>query len=274
MRLYISADIEGIVHVTSAIHTTPAGSEYEPARRWMTDSVLAVAEAAHGLGFAEVVVADSHGNGQNILPDALPPYVQLVRGWPRPLSMMQGIEVGSYEAAMLVGYHTGSMTPGGYFAHNFSGAMGLLRVNGEIWTETHVSAAIAGHFGVPVVLASGDDIYCREAAALLGEVETVAVKTATGRHSGLNLAPPAAYQRLREGAARALSRRQKFKPWRAEGPLSVEVAFRSHLQAEVLSLLSGIERTGAHDIALTVADILELTRFIEFLGHYDLARFR
>jgi D-amino peptidase len=274
MRLYISADIEGIVHVTSEAHILPAGFEYDSARRWMTETVLATVESAHEQGCTEIVVSDSHGNGHNILPDSMPDYVQLVRGWPRPLSMMQGIELGSYDGAMLIGYHTGGMSAAGNMAHNFSGQLQQVKVNGEIFTETSVSAAIAGEFNVPVMLVSGDNVYCEEARAILGEVEAVEVKAAPGRHCSLNPSTKVAHQRIRDGVARALNNRSRYSAFTASGPLEVELMFRKHLQVEVLSMLPNVERFSAHEVRLTVPNILDLTAFIEFLGNYDLAKFR
>lgn len=272
-RLYISADIEGIVHVTSAEHVLPGGFEYEAARQWMTDTVLAAVEAARENGIDEIIVSDSHGNAQNILPDAMPDYVQLVRGWPRPLSMMQGIEIGSFEGAMFIGYHTGSMSASGNFAHNFSGQLGKLCVNGKIFTETSVSAAIAAEFGVPVLLVSGDDAYCKEAHSILGDVEAVAVKHAPGRHSSLNPSTKVAHARIRAGVANALQNRGRYVPFAVEGPLTVDLTFRKHVQAELVALLPGTERIGAHDVRMKSDSILELAKFIEFLGHYDLTKF-
>ena len=94
MRFYVSADIEGIPGVVSREHLRPGGYEYEQARNWMTSAVVAAAEAARDSGATELVVSDSHGTGLNIHADQLPDYVRLVRSWPRPLGMMQGIEAG------------------------------------------------------------------------------------------------------------------------------------------------------------------------------------
>lgn len=273
MRLYISADIEGIVHVTSAAHTMPGGFEYDSARRWMTDTVLAAIETAHAHGFDEVVVSDSHGNAQNILPDLMPDYVRLVRGWPRPLSMMQGIDDGAYDAAMLIGYHAGAKCMGGNFAHNFSGYQRRILVNGQTCTETTISAAVAGHFGVPVLLVSGDDVYCEEARTILPGVEAVAVKSAPGRHCSYNPSTAVAHARIRDGVVRALENRANVAPFTIDGPLNVRLAFRAHLHAEILALLPGIERVSAHEIEAQFDDILALASFIEFLGNYDLTKF-
>ena len=95
MRLYISADIEGIAGVVSRDNLSPGRFEYEAARDWMTQAVVSTCETAFDLGATEIVVSDSHGNGQNIRFERMPPYVQLVRSWPRPLAMMQGVEAGS-----------------------------------------------------------------------------------------------------------------------------------------------------------------------------------
>jgi len=91
-RLYISADMEGVAGVTTKEQLVVGGFEYQEARQWMTDEIIAVCNAAFQSGIEEVVVADSHSNGQNILIDQLPENVQLIRSWPRPLGMMQGVD--------------------------------------------------------------------------------------------------------------------------------------------------------------------------------------
>ena len=98
-RLYISSDIEGVAAVASSEQTGVSGFEYQRAREWMTNEVLAACESAFECGIEEIVISDSHGNAQNLLPDLLPDKVQLVRGWPRPLGMMEGIDQGEFDAA-------------------------------------------------------------------------------------------------------------------------------------------------------------------------------
>ena len=122
MRIFISADIEGIAGVVSREHQFPEGIEWQSARLWMTDSVAAAAEAAFEAGAIEVVVADSHGQGHNLLLDRLRPEIQVVRSHPRPLSMMQGVEAGRYEGCFFIGYHAGATNSGGILAHTFRSA--------------------------------------------------------------------------------------------------------------------------------------------------------
>ena len=266
-RLYISADIEGIVGVTSYAQTQPGAFEYDSARVWMTQSVVAAAEAAQASGYREVIVSDSHHNGQNILLDRMPDHVQLVRSWPRPLSMMQGIEAGAFNAAALIGFHTGSMTASGLLAHTYSGNIHDIRINGISYTETTICAAIAGHFGVPVVMVSGDDAYCAEARSILGNVEVAEAKQALGRESSLNPSPAVVYERIRSALSRALQDPSRYAVFNAPAPIELEIAFRHHMQAELMSLLPIFRRTSAHEVRGTFKDILEVTRILEFHGH-------
>ena len=154
IKLYISVDMEGVVGVVTDDHLAPGGFEYQKAREWMTGELLAAINAAREEGVTDIVVSDSHGNGQNLLIDRLPDDILVVRSWPRPLGMMQGID-DSFDAAIFLGYHTGTSNPDGVRAHTFSSArLADVRLNGTSVPEAGVNAAIASHFGVPVIMVS------------------------------------------------------------------------------------------------------------------------
>ena len=105
-----------------------------------------------------MVVSDSHGNGQNLLLDELPDNVRVVRSWPRPLGMMQGIEEGGFVGACLIGYHAGASNPSGILAHTLYGlVIREVRINGKVIPEAGISAGIAAHFGVPIIMISGNE---------------------------------------------------------------------------------------------------------------------
>src|SRR4051794_14799368 len=106
LSIYISADMEGIAGVVSEQQLGPDGFEYERFREFMTGEVNAAIEGATEAGATRFVVSDSHGNAQSLLIDKLPPAVRVVRSFPRPLEMMQGIEEGHFDGAILLGYHT------------------------------------------------------------------------------------------------------------------------------------------------------------------------
>lgn len=272
MRIYISADIEGIAGVVTREHTRPEGFEYETARIWMTDSVTAAANAAFDAGATEVVISDSHGNGQSLLLDRLPAKVQVVRSWPRPLAMMQGIEAGEYAGAFFIGYHAGATNAGGILAHTFrSASLREVQVNGIAVPEAGINAAIAGHFGVPVLLVSGDDVCITETRDFLPDIEPVTVKWAHGRLSARTLTPAASYELIAQGVERALARRTEIGPYQIEGPITLDVSFLYRQPVEFLVMLKGIQRMDAFTIRYVADDILDLQRFLVFALGYNSA---
>ncbi len=268
LKVYISADMEGVVGVVTGDHLGPSGFEYQQAREWLTGEVNAAIRAAREAGATEIVVSDSHGNGENILVDRLPKDVLLVRSWPRPLMMMQGIDE-SFDAALFIGYHTSTTNPEGVRAHTMSsGTLTAIRLNGVAVPEAVINAAIGGHFGVPVVMISGDDAIAREAREHLGDVETAVLKWNYGFHSAMTVMPEVGREIIAEKVEAALSRLEDFEPYRLEGPVTVEVSFKNYLAAELMAYLPMVERVDSHTIAYTGRDMLEVSRFLAFLGRY------
>jgi D-amino peptidase len=266
MRLYISADIEGIAGVVSRDNLSPGRFEYEAARDWMTQAVVSACEAAHELGAQEIVVSDSHGTGQNIRYERMPAYVQLVRSWPRPLGMMQGVEVGAYDGALLIGYHAGGANPRGTLSHTISGEFfHEVRLNGQVMSEAGLSAAIAGHFGVPVLLVAGDDVVVKESCDLLGDIATACLKFSQGWLSARNLSPAHADAALKAGVEDAVGRIGRTRPYVVDGPFTLEIRLRNRFMAEWLGYLEGIEQLDAYTVRYCTAEIISVSRFLMFL---------
>jgi D-amino peptidase len=141
LKLYISVDMEGVVGVVSGDHLGPGGFEYQQAREWTTREVLAAIEAARDEGVTEILISDSHGNGENLLIDMLPEDVVVVRSWPRPLEMMEGID-STFDAAIFIGYHAGTTNPDGVRAHTISsGRLADVRLNGVSMMEAGLRRA-------------------------------------------------------------------------------------------------------------------------------------
>ena len=269
MKIYISADMEGIVGVVTNEQLGPQGFEYNRAREFMTAEVNAAIEAAFQAGATEIVVSDSHGNGQNLLIEKLPKAVTIVRSWPRPLMMMQGIDE-TFDGAIFIGYHTGTSNATGVRAHTISSArLADVRLNGTSMPEAGINAAIAGHFNVPVIMVSGDDAVVKETTALLGDIEGAVVKWAYGFHSARTLTPEAAYEIIRDKVKRAIGRVKDFKPYRVKAPVQLDVRFKSYRPSEMLSYLSIVERTDSHSIRFTGKDIVEVSKFLEFITTYE-----
>jgi D-amino peptidase len=260
MKVYLSVDMEGVACVTHVDHVKLEGTEYEMARKWMTAEANAAVEAALEKGATQVVVADSHGHMRNILPDELHQDALLVRGSPRPLTMMEGLDE-TFDAAFLVGYHSMAGTAKGILAHTYIGrAVYALRLNGITVGEPGFNAAVAGHFGVPVALVCGDDTVEREVGNLMPWAERVITKWALSPLSARNLTPKASQERIRQGAERALERLPEMKPWVVETPVRFEVDFMHPIQADVGADIPGVERVEGRTLTYTGADMLQVTR--------------
>lgn len=270
LKIYISADMEGIAGVVTGEQLGPSGFEYARFREFMTGEVNAAIEGALAAGATEILVSDSHGNGQNLLVERLPQDITLVRSWPRPLMMMQGIDE-SFDGAIFIGYHAGTTNPEGVRAHTMSSArLADIRLNGISVPEGGINAAIAGHFGVPVIMISGDDAVVAEVRALLGDdLEAAVVKWAIGFHSARTLLPEAATRLIRERVQAAVGRIGDFEPYRLQTPITLDVRFKSYRPAEVLAYLPIVERTDAHSIRFVGQDMVEVSRFLEFILTYE-----
>jgi D-amino peptidase len=268
LKVHISVDMEGIAGVVTGEQLGPEGFEYERFREFMTAEALAAVDAARAAGATEILVADSHGNGQNLLIEQFPPDVRIVRSWPRKLSMMAGIDE-SFDAAIFIGYHASTSSPRGVRAHtNSSATLTRVALNGHEMSEGAWNAAIAGHFGVPVVMASGDDAALAELRAVVGPLETAEVKTALGFHAARTLTPQAARELIAARVKQGLARRDELKPYRPAVPVTVDVSFKHYLAAEVLAYLPHFERLDAHTVRYRAKDLPEATSVMEFIGEY------
>jgi len=268
LKVYISADMEGVVGVVTGDHLGPTGFEYQKAREWLTDEVNAAIQAAQAAGATEIVVSDSHGNGENILLDRIPRGVRLVRSWPRPLAMMQGIDE-SFDAALYIGYHASTTNPKGVRAHTMSSStLTGVKLNGTAVPEAVINAAIAGHFGVPVVMISGDDAIVAEAKEHLGDIEGAILKWNYGFHSAMTVTPVESQEIIAETVSTALARLEDFEPYRLDGPIAVEVSFKNYLAAELLAYLPIVDRVDSHTILFTGKDMVEVSRFLSFMTRY------
>ncbi len=269
LKIYISADMEGVVGVVTGDQLGPTGFEYQRFREFMTQEVNAAIDAAFAGGATEIVVADSHGNGENLLIEKLPKNITLVRSWPRPLGMMQGIDE-TFAGAIFIGYHASTTNPEGVRAHTLSSAnLADVGLNGVSVPEGGINAMVAGHFNVPVIMVSGDDAAVKEVTALLGDIEGAVVKWNYGFHSARTIMPEASYDLIREKVKKAMGRIGTFKPYRISTPIQLDVRFKSYRPAEVLSYLSTVKRTDAHSIRFEGKDAVEVSKFLQFLTHYE-----
>ena len=268
LKVYISADMEGVTGAVTGAQLGPDGFEYGRFRQFMTDEVNAAITAAREAGATEILVSDSHGNGENLLIDQLPDDVMLVRSWPRPLMMMEGIDE-TFDAAMFIGYHASTANTSGVRAHTISSAnLTSVKINGVEMTEGSISAAIAGHFGVPVVMISGDDAAVAEVQSVVGDMEGAVVKWSLGFHSARTMTPARGQEVIAQSVSTALSRLADFRPYTVGERPTIEISFKNYMPAEVIAYLPNVERVDSHTVRFQGRDMVEISKFIEFVTTY------
>lgn len=269
LKVYISVDMEGIAGVVTGDQLGPSGFEYQRFREFMTAEALAAVTAAKDAGATQILVSDSHGNGENLLIEKFPADVRIIRAWPRKLSMMAGID-SSFDAVIFIGYHASTNNPQGVRAHTFSSAtLTRVAINGREMTEGSWNAAIAGHFGVPVVMISGDDAAVAEVRSQIGNIEGAVVKNHLGFHSANTMTPQAAQQLIAEKVKTALGRLRDFKPFTVTSPVTLDVSFKHYQPVEVLAYLRGVERLDSHTIRYRGKDMVELSDFMQVVTRYN-----
>jgi D-amino peptidase len=262
MRVYISVDMEGVAGVVHEDQTDPIdprhAAEYNRMRRLMTAEANAAVEGALAAGAVRVLVNDSHWRMMNILAEELHPSAELLSGNPKRLSMVEGVDEG-FDAAMFVGYHARAGARHAIIDHTYTSRVYEARLNGRPVGELAINAALAGAYGVPVALVSGDQALAAEARELLGDgVETVVVKHAVGRFAARSVAPSVACGLIREGVRAALGRRHQ--PFRLVAPIRLEVDFALTQMADMAELAPGSERVSGRTVAFTHDDYREVFR--------------
>ena len=268
LKIYISADMEGVVGVVTDEQLGPGGFEYERFREFMTAEVNAAIVAAKAAGATEFVISDSHGNGQNLLIDKLPDDVTVIRSWPRELSMMAGID-DTFDGVIFIGYHSSTANTRGVRAHTMSSAnITGVRLNGIEMTEGSMAAAAAGHFGVPVIMISGDDAAVAENQVIIGNLEGAVVKWTKGFHSAETLTPEAGYEVIRTRTMSAINRIGEFQPYVLETPIELELTLKNYTPIELLGYLPDVERVNSHTIRFVGKDIIEISNFLTFVGEF------
>ena len=257
MKILIAADMEGISGVVNWDQVTPGHLEYARCREIYTAEVNAAVQGAFQGGAKEIIVTDGHDEGYNILLDELDPRAQLNSGLATaPLSMMQGVDE-SCDGAIFLGYHARAGSALGVLDHTWNEHILNVWLNETLVGEFGLNGALAGHFGVPIIMVTGDQTACAQTAELIGDLEQVVVKRATGRFSALCFPRRVGQTAVCAGAERALVRLRNGSapgPWVLESPVRVTVQFHRSDQADRAMRYPGAQRDGTC-VAVTAADM-------------------
>jgi D-amino peptidase len=256
MRVYISADIEGIGGIATWDQARTDGPDHGRARVWMTEDVNAAVAGAVEAGAHEVVVRDAHGRARNILWEALHPAARLISGWDPRIDMLMGID-STFGLAMLIGYHPGPSVRRGVLSHAFTGRIREMRLNGMPCNEATIAALQAGAQGVPIGLVTGQAELWEEIRPSMPDAAFVATKQGLAYQAALlepvGLVRTRIHAAARETTAAAVAGRTPA-PFRPDLPLQLEIDLGSVEAAEALEGAAGIERTAVNACALGAPD--------------------
>lgn len=267
MKAFVSVDLEGMPYVVIPGHTSLKGVLYSEARGIATRITLTVVDELNKNGFEKVVVADSHGPMVNLLVDDLPECVEIVRGFPRPLSMVAGVE--ECDAALFLGYHAKFGTAKSTFDHTYSGAsINKVEVNGVAASEFLLNGYVAGEFKVPIVLVAGEAQLLKDDVERYAPwIETVALKHSLSRLSARSASMPIIEKELRASVGKAVSnlKRKKTKLLVAKKPVKVGVTFQSTSFADVAALLPSVIRVDGLKVEYVAGSMIDAYRTFELL---------
>jgi D-amino peptidase len=270
VRVFISADMEGVAGITRDEQTDPSSPLHPASRHLMTEEVNAAIEGALQAGVQEVVVSDGHWTCANLLPEELHPRAELVSGYPRRLYMGAGMGPG-FDAAFFVGYHAAAGTPDAVLDHSYADqrVVQQVRLGGVPQCEGSLTGYLCGTFDCPVALFTGDAAAVSQMHEFVLEVEGVVVKEGLGRQAARSLHPQVARDRIRSAAARAIERLCNVPVMRLQGPARLEVDFVTAAMADSCERVPCVTRLGPRTVGYTSDEYVDV--YDLFLALVDLA---
>lgn len=266
MKIVVSVDIEGATGIVSTKETTENGCDYEEGREFLTRDVNAAIEGALEAGATKIELHDSHGlNLRNLIFDKIHPAAEIVRG--TPILFFEGLQPG-FDACFLVAAHSSYDEPQGVLNHLFSSVHHKsIKLNGTPISEGEISAAIAGHLGIPTVLVTGDDVACVEMQKFIPDIETAVVKYAISRYAARCLPFAKTEPIIREAAKRAVlkTKEGKIQPYRYKGPQELEIELNTPYRAKTIAELTDAKLVNTTTVMYTASDAMEVYRLLRLV---------
>ncbi len=263
MKIYISADIEGITDVTHWDETNLDKPDSRAACEQMTAEVAAACEGAVKAGASEILVKDAHWQARNIDHHKLPKEARLIRGWGQePLMMVQGLDK-SFDAVLLVGFHARSGSGGSPLEHTNNPAYIHMKINDLYASEFLVFAYAAAWVGVPVALVTGDVWLAGQVKSVNPHISTVAVKEGIGE-STVNIHPDAAIESIREEAGKALKEDLSQCLVKLPEQFKLEIRYKEAHAARRTSFYPGASLVDPFTVTFACRDYFEALRFLFF----------
>jgi D-amino peptidase len=270
VRVFISVDMEGTAGVVDWEQCVGDGIEAQAGRELLLGEVNAAIDGALAAGATHILVNDGHSVMRNLAPARLHGDARMISGWHRPVDMMEGIDA-SYDACLLVSYHASMGAELGNMSHSFNPrAVSEARLDGVVVGETVINSLVAAHYGVPVVLVTGDQTGCEETVQVLPHITTAVVKLSISRSTANSLHPRAACELIRTTAESSIRDRAAVPARPFPLPSMLEITWRTPDMAEMATWVKNVERVDSRTTAFTDTDLLRLYR--RFIGAITLTR--
>lgn len=259
MRILVSVDMEGIGGVTGRQEVLRGQTDYERFRHLMTQEANAAVSGAFAGGATSVVVNDSHGGMRNLLYEELDPRAELIAGHNKMLTMVEGCQ--DADGALFIGYHARAGTEAAVLDHTISSVqLHNWFMNGQAVSEAEINAALLAHYGVPLLMVSGDDKIAAQVNERLAGVRTVIVKYGIDNRAARSLPHAVVLKNIQESAQLVV---QAPRPamHSISGPVSFQLEFTRSFYAEVASFMPSVSRVDARTIEVVGHDIVEAWRW-------------
>jgi D-amino peptidase len=230
MKIYIMTDLEGVAGVVDFESQTYAtGKYFEKAKELLTEEVNASAQGAIEAGAKEILVVDGHGYG-GILPENIHPGIKLLHG--RPIPKLCAIDTEKWDVMFLLAHHAMNGVKDGNLNHSYSSRDVVeMRLNGNPIGEIGMNIYLAGWFGIPCLLITGDEAACREGESYVPGIEKAVVKWGINRTCAISLSPVRARQVVKESSYKVLKRIKEFSPVKLKGRCELVIEYISSSQA-------------------------------------------
>ncbi|KIF71144.1 peptide ABC transporter substrate-binding protein [Streptomyces sp. AcH 505] len=256
MKILISADMEGATGVTWPADVLPGTPQWERCRSLFTSDVNAAALGFLDGGADEVLVNEAHWSMRNLLLERLDDRVQMLTGRHKSLSMVEGVQHGDVDGIAFVGYHTGAGTEGvlahTYLANSITGVW----LSGVRASEGLLNAHVVAEYGVPVVLVTGDDLTCEDAAGYAPRARSVAVKDHVSRYAAVCRTPARTAADIRAAAKEATALAVRHEPVTGK-TFTVELEFDAAHLAAAATVVPGVTPSGERRVAYTSGTMYE-----------------
>ena len=264
MKIFISADIEGVTTTTFWDETEHDKAEYKIHAQQMVDEVIAACEGANVAGATEIIVRDAHGLGNNIDIRQLPKNVKIIRGWSgHPYSMVDGLD-NSFDAIIFIGYHSGASRSGNPLSHTESTRPLYVKLNSVLASEFVLYSYAALLENVPTVFLSGDKMLCDDYKDMHPKLITCAVKEGKGA-STLNYNPKQTLKEIKNKVEYALKQDLSAALAKLPQEFELEICYKDHTKAERLSYFPNVKKINDNTLLFKTNDYFEILRTFAFI---------